>query len=181
MQILYHLNSFILALGFAMETNVIALPHAHTLTKKGVKNPEKRGMRRNAFIHYSNRLVAFSNSKVVTFHFTASKALFLLLGLAHSSFSSLNSSRNVLNDEKLQFKRVYSTGQLPGWHKLVKYELWFHKWWLLNLSTCSYFHCLLPLVDSCCLKMMLIDAHVFDLSADFGPHNESSFYCHRYV
>ena len=64
MQRLYHWNSFILALGCAMETNVVPSPPPHThIHKKNVMREikqERRGIQWNAFSHYSNRLVAFS-------------------------------------------------------------------------------------------------------------------------
>lgn len=77
MQILHHLNSFIQALGCAMKINVIALhPPSYTTLPRGKTRGEKGGEKRvNAFIFYSQWLVAFCSTRLVTFHFAAFQAL----------------------------------------------------------------------------------------------------------
>lgn len=75
------------------KTNGIALPaRTHSPQLQGVETKKETEKERNLVerIHYSHRLVAFSNTRLVTFHFTAFQAFSPPPCLAHPSFYSIN-------------------------------------------------------------------------------------------
>ena len=145
MQRLYHWNSFILALGCAMETNVVPSPPPHThIHKKNVMREikqERRGIQWNAFSHYSNRLVAFSAANAGDISFCSlpcsdcspasrSFIVFLFADESYGKCSKWWEASPQSSGRRIRRGRCHRSEKNLK-KKMVKYQLLFHKRWFI--------------------------------------------------